>query len=200
MKLLSLDISTSCSGWSLFDIATGTLIEHGILEPQMPKGYSKMVYPEKALHATMSMSQQLHDLVLSKLPQEIVIEEVNRGISRIGQKSLDAIHFMFLEKLFRTEPSYIKLTHYLDSNGTDGWRPTLGIRLSILDKEANKAIKIRIKKFKSKESVVNWKTLSVRWVMANYHLPLKTDNDPGTDGDIADSIALGAAWLKVRKP
>lgn len=197
--LLALDLSTSCTGFAVFDLETKTLLRYGIIEPEV-KGSHKLRYPKKALFTILDMAEKVAKLIEDENPQQIVIEEVNRGVSRISQKSLDALHFFILDVVLKKSPTLLDIVTYLDSNGRTGWRPALGIHLSEEDKDLNKSLRAEAKKKKLKKpKVVNWKTLSVRWVNNEFNLNLCSDLDPKTDGDIADSIALGVAFLRKLK-
>jgi hypothetical protein len=196
-KLLAIDLSGSATGWALFNLEDGSLLEFGLIEPEMPKGYTKMKYPKKAFYGLDSMTDQVAKLIMSKSPILIVLEEINSGISRIGNKVLAGAHWLLFKKLYDMEPTFLDIIKYMDSNGSAGWRPTLGIRLSDKDKLENKQIKILNKKNKSNKPVINWKTLVVRYVNSKFNLNLNKDNDPGTDGDKADSIALGYAYWSL---
>lgn len=188
MKLLALDMSTSATGWALFE--NGKLVEHGVLVPKIP-GIHKLKYPRKALACIIAMNDAIQELINRTLPDSLVIEEVNRGINRIAQKSLDALHFFVLRSMQGTHQPLLESLVYVDSNGAEGWRPRLGLRLSQADKAENKKTRRKDKK----AAVINWKTIAVRWVISKYGLDLSSDNDPGTDGDIADAVCLGHAHL-----
>lgn len=192
MKLLAIDLSTSCTGWATFE--DNALTGYGIIEPEV-KGGHKLRYPKKALYTVMDMAEKVAAKVLEVNPDEIVIEEVNRGVSRISQKSLDAVHFFLLRELM-AHPRFLDVVTYRDSNGKTGWRGKLGIALSDDDKILNKEIRKEAKKMKIKHpDVINWKTVAVRYVNKHFNLGLCTDFDPKTDGDIADAICLGVAHL-----
>ena len=193
-KLLALDMSTKCTGWATFNLDTGELLEYGLIKPKVP-GISKLKYPMKALYNMLDMAQKLAELVDEHQPEKIVIEEVNRGINRIAQKSLDALHFVFLERLVEGYPEGLEKLLYVDSNGLNGWRGKLGLRLSKEDKAINKKIRANNKKQKKNDAVINWKTLSVRYVNEHFKVGLRTDNDPKTDGDIGDAICIGYSYF-----
>lgn len=199
-KLLALDLSTSVTGWAFFE--DGKLVDHGMIVPKV-KGITKMLYPEKQLAKMRDISVKLFDLLMLKDPDHIVIEEINRGISRIGQKSLDALHFLFIDEIDKMnvyEDFFSKLTYY-DSNGKDGWRTHLKMRLGKDDKEYNKMAreynKKNAKKIKAgaapRRDIVDWKNLAIRFVNENHKLDL--DKKVKGSGDIADAICMGHAFL-----
>lgn len=197
MKLLALDLSTSATGYAVFE--SDKLTSYGVLTPKIV-GVSKLRYPIKPLYAILDISEKVIRLIQSEKPDAIVIEEVNRGISRISQKSLDALHFFILDLILKVNEPLLQEVEYMDSNGPKGWRPCLGIQLSDEDKLLNAKIRKEAKRSKVKSpAVVNWKTLAVRYVNAKYSLNLSGDLDPGTDGDIADAVALGTAYLTKLK-
>lgn len=197
MKLLALDLSTACTGWASFE--DGKLKEYGAIKPKVP-GISKMKYPEAALMKALSMVDLVLDLICRIKPDQFIIEEVNRGINRISQKTLDGLHFLLLRELRTLGLGNLNNVAYMDSNGRKGWRTILGIGLSASDKDENKRIRARNRSKKrkgKKEAVINWKTIAVRYINDLFSLGLSRENDPKTDGDIADAICLGLAYLRT---
>jgi len=186
--LLALDLSTSCTGYAFFD-EKGKLTKYGILKPKVPL-ITKMKYPEAQLAKIKDMSSKVRDIVTETNPELIIIEEINRGINRIAQKSLDALHFFVLDYLNMIDPKWLKEVIYIDSNGKEGWRGGLGLKLSEEDKLFNKEARVS----GQKRLVVDWKTLSQRFVNKQYKLNLNVKENSG-DADIADAIALGAYYL-----
>lgn len=192
--LLALDLSTTMTGYSCFNISTKKLAKFGTLKP-IVKNAHKMRYPEAAYYRIKDMSVKVRDLVKDKDPDIIVIEEVNRGISRIGQKTLDGLHFFVLDLLIQLDPKLAKKIVYVDSNGKKGWRGYLGLKLSTSDKENNKKARGSKKKKANKNlHVVDWKVLAERYVNTCFSLKFDVIKNPG-DNDIVDSIALGHAYL-----
>lgn len=195
MKILCLDLSTTCTGFAVFD--DGKLIRYGKLTPKV-KGLSAMKYPEGAYGRIIDLSNKIKDLVAAESPDKILIEEVNRGINRIAQKSLDALHFFVLDRILLVDPKTFKKIKYIDSNGKKGWRGALGLKLEDPDKEWNKKArdfnKSNSKAIKKKEKkalrVIDWKDLSIRYVNKKFKLDLTLD-----DNDIADAIAMGASHV-----
>jgi len=200
-RLLALDLSTSVTGWAFFE--EGVLVDHGIIVPKV-KGVTKMGYPEKQLAKMRDISVKVFDLLVLKDPDHIVVEEVNRGISRIGQKSLDALHFIILDEIDKMNiySDFFSRLSYYDSNGKDGWRTHLKMRLSKEDKDYNKMAreynKKNAKKIKAgaapRRDIVDWKNLAIRFVNENHKLDL--DKREKGSGDIADAICLGTAFLR----
>lgn len=173
-----------------------------MLKPKV-KGISALKYPEGAYHKMIDMADKVKDLVAAHDPDIILIEEVNRGINRIGQKSLDALHFFVLDRLALIDKALLKKVRYMDSNGRKGWRPTLNIKLDEQDKAYNKLARefnVKNKKAikageKSEKEIIGWKHLSVRYV--NKRLKMELDVNKDGDPDIADAICLGFAHLKI---
>jgi len=193
--IMTLDLSTKSTGWAVFQKNNSDLIAYGVIKPAKIPGISKMVYPESSFERIMSMSDQLKDLVSEHDPDELWIEEVNRGVNRISQKSLDALHFFVLDRLKLIDPTWVRHVNYIDSNGRNGWRGKLGLRLSLEDKAHNKIIRAKNKKNPLKLRVIDWKTLAARY--ANEYFGLELDvNARTTDADIADAICIGLAVLK----
>lgn len=174
MKLLSLDLSTSNSGFAVFDVKKKKLIRSGQLRAKI-KGISKMRYPENAFHKCLHISAQIGDLVAEEKPDIIVIEEVNRGINRIAQKSLDALHFFVLQACF-SEDLFPKL-QYVDSNGAKGWRGQLGITIK--------------KKYPHlKGASAKWKKAAEEFVNKKFKKNFDVENNK-RDADEVDAICVG---------
>lgn len=199
MKLLCLDLSTSCTGWASFD--GSKLKASGMIKPKV-KGISALKYPEGAYYRILDLADKIKNLIAEHDPDEIIIEEVNRGVNRISQKSLDALHFFVLDRLALVDKDLLKKMTYIDSNGKKGWRPTLGIKLDDQDKEYNKAARefnAKNKKAikageKTEKEIIGWKHLSIRYV--NKRLKMSLDINTSGDADIADAICLGFAHMK----
>ena len=111
-KLISIDLSGSCTGWCVFDLDTKKLEKWGIVEPIMPKGYTTFKYPKKAFMSLTSMANQVADLVHKLNPDIILIEEVNRGISRIGQKVLCGAHWFLIQAMYEKDSSSMDRIRY----------------------------------------------------------------------------------------
>ncbi len=179
MKLLALDLSTSNSGYAIFDVKTKKLLKSGQIKPKI-KGISKMRYPQNAFHKCLSIAAQIGDLYEEVQPDLIVIEEVNRGINRIAQKSLDSLHFFVLQACF-CDDLFDKL-NYIDSNGAKGWRGKL--KLTIAKKYPH-----------LKGASIKWKKAAEEFVNEKF----KTEFDVverKRDADEVDAIALGYAFVK----
>lgn len=192
--LLSLDLSTTCTGWALLDLETRELVSHGTIKPKVPGG-TKMQYPQKPLERIRSCVTQIKALMEDPRIGKIVIEEINSGKNRIGQKTLDGLHFILLDRI----PAKIlgKVTFH-DSDGPNGWRVKLGLFLSKMDKLVNKEHRRKNKKIKKgspKLPIITKKDLACRFVNAQYKLSLDCQKR-ASDGDIADAIGLGFAWLQ----
>ena len=188
MKLLTLDLSTNSTGYAVFEVGSKKLLSYGVIKPKVP-GLSKLKYPAAALVKIKEISTRVKDLVAAESPDYIVIEEVNRGINRIAQKSLDALHFFVLDYLCLIDKAWVQRVKYMDSNGKTGWRGVLGIKLSDQDKFFNKESRSA-----GKKAQVDWKVLAQRYVNSKYKL--KFDVKAKTEeADIVDAIALGTAFL-----
>ena len=90
---------------------------------------------------------------------------------------------------------------YIDSDGLNGWRTFLNLKLSAADKAINKEHKKlnkKLKKGSKKLPIINKKHLACRFVNKTYKLDLDVDLRE-TDGDIADSIGLGTVFLATNK-
>lgn len=191
MKLVCLDLSTTCTGFAVFE---GTkLVRYGKLKPKV-KGISGLKYPKGAYKRIINISDQVRDLVAQEDPDLIIIEEINKGISRISQKSLDALHFFVIDRLFLLGEEYVDLIKYMD---TIDWRGTLGIRLDSQDKEYNKKARLHNKKLKNKDKkmrIIDAKDLAIRYVNKTLKLDFEYQ-----DNDVVDAICLGLCYFNKGK-
>lgn len=194
-KLLSLDMSTTCTGWSLFDVDSRTLLASGLIKPSTKGGINKMTYPRQQLTKMRDISVQIFQLIIAHDPNTIVIEEIAGSKNRMGQKTLDGLHFIVVDEI---EP-FLDRVKYYDVTGSDGWRTHLKLRLSDADKLANKEAKKLNKKLAASQRmpVVTPKHLACRHANARFNLTLDCDRSE-TDGDLADSISMGDSFLTYR--
>lgn len=195
-QLLTLDLSTTATGWALFDLETKLPTAWGIIKPKA--SYRGLPYPKQQLMKMQELAGQIASHINS-LPElkRIGIEEINHGVSRLGQKVLDGFHFILLDRI----ESKIDMVYYKDSDGATGWRTELELVLTDLDKKKNKQIRDlnkKIGKGQKKFPVITRKHLACRLINQLYgHLlerPLDCDLKE-TDGDLADALGLGHAIL-----
>lgn len=189
-KLLALDLSTTCTGVAIFDIKTKKLEKYYSIKPNT-KGMSKLETLEIALNKIEDLTSQLSKILKDLNPELIIIEQINRGVNRLSQKTLDIMHGSLLFEIRKQK--MLNKINFVDSSA---WRKGLGIRLSDEDKKHNKNIRKTSKKDKRlKLEVINWKTLAVRYVNEHFKLQLDDKNH-----DTADSICVGYYFLtKVMK-
>lgn len=197
--ILSLDMSTACTGFSILNASDKSIIEYGIVKPKV-KGITKMKYPLKQLRVCQSMADQIFDIYCKANSEYnvvvIVIEEVNRGISRLGQKTLDILHGI-VWAIF--DELCLKIV-YIDSDGRTGWRTSLGLKLDDADKLQNKEYKKLNKKLAKgtkKLPIINKKHLACRLVNRIYKTEFDVDENTN-DNDIVDSIGLGYMYLTFK--
>lgn len=193
-KLLTIDLSTTCTGWSLWDMDEKLLLDFGAIKPNK-KGLTKLVYPKKQLAIMRSLAEKLEVLVRSKEPQMIAIEEVNRHKSRMSGKTLDGAHWIFLDRL---EKEKLAIVRYFDSDGNIGWRTKLGLRLTENDKRLNLERK-RINKKKIRGTsdlpIITKKHLAERFVNQALGLHFEVDKND-TDNDVVDALGLALAIIR----
>ena len=191
--LLSIDLSTTNTGWAKFDLASKKLLTYGDVTPDS-KGLSAMVYPHQQLEKIRRLASKLLTL-LDKSVTIIVIEEVNRGKNRLGQKMLDAAHFMLLDRMSEEQR---KKVVYVDSDGATGWRSKtgLGLQLSTQDRLRNKALAKLNKRLPKGKKVrkTNIKALAMSFVNKTYG----TNFSKKKDEDICDAIGLGHYYVHIR--
>ncbi len=191
--LITLDLSTNSTGYAVFNSKTKKLITYGNLKPKV-SGLHKLKYPAAALLKIKDIASKVKDLVAEHDPESIVIEEVNRGINRIAQKSLDALHFFVLDYLTLIDETWITRVRYMDSNGVRGWRGKLELKLSDEDKEHNKKVRKKYAKEEAQKHIVDWKVLAQRYVNAKYGTSFDVKENE-EHADICDAIAMGDAWF-----
>lgn len=188
-RTLALDLSTKSTGWSVFH--GKQLVDYGKIKTPKIKGITKMKYPHKQTEVLNAVSDEIACLIFNEQPDQIVIEEINRGINRLAQKTLDALHFFVMAKI----EDYIHVVTYLDSDGRDGWRKRLDLKLSDEDKKFNKKIRSTYKtKSARSKYLVDKKLLAQKFVNAKYSTEFDVKEDK-TDEDVCDSIGLGHAFL-----
>lgn len=191
--LLSLDMSTTCTGWSLFDIETHKLITYGILKGKNIKDSSTQ---RATLRKMEKMAKDILLVIEAYAPSKIIIEEIAGSRNRIGQKTLDMLHGIVWKEIDK----YLDLVEYYDVSGTYGWRTHLNLKLSEQDKIHNKeSRKFNKEHKKNLLPVLGWKHLSCRYANLRHNLALDCD-ERETDGDIADSVSIGDAYLLFRCP
>lgn len=199
-KLVSLDLSTTCTGYAIFDIESKSLLEYDILKPKV-KGITKMKYPKQQLLKMISLSEQINDLLAEIQPEKIVIEEIAGGAkARLTQKTLDGFHYILAHfLLIKGWP--IEDIYYYDVSGDKGWRtPDLDLKLTPQDKINNKehrALNKTLSKGNTKLPIIGFKHLSCRYANQTFGLDLNVDQNK-TDGDKADAICMGHAFLLYR--
>lgn len=206
-KLLTIDLSTTCTGYSVWDLKTKKLEDYGFIKPNK-KGMSKLEYPEKQLEVMRDIANQLMVLIYridgfhvdgsEKKLQMILIEEVNAHKSRMTGKTLDGMHFILMDRIAGDrDQEYIKRVRYRDSDGDTGWRTRLGLKLTEMDKKLNaERKKINKRKIRGTASlpIINKKHLACRYVNGKFGLNLDVDQND-SDGDVADAIGLGLSEL-----
>lgn len=197
--LLSLDLSTTCTGWAKFDLDSGELLAFGFIQPNfknpVKKGIPQYSYPQGQALKLRTLADQIIELMEPNVTK-IVIEEINSGKNRLGQKVLDGFHFMLLDRM---PWDFVRQVSYFDSDGKDGWRSAYGLRLQLSssDRSLNKDRKKMNKKLgkgQKKLPLITQKDLACKYVNKAYGLNLDCDKET-TDGDVADAIGLGHFYL-----
>lgn len=194
--LLSLDLSTTCTGWSVFDIDEHKLITYGTLKPST-KGISKLIYPQQQLTKMIDLSLQIRNVIMNYKPTHIVIEEIAGSKQRLGQKVLDGLHWIVLMH----NQEFIPIIKYYDVTGSDSWRTHLGLKLTEQDKLQNKEAKKLNPDLapSSRLPIYDAKDLACRYANETFGLAL----DPQLnqfDNDIGDSVSMGSAFIKFKCP
>lgn len=170
MKLLSLDLSTKCSGYAIF--IDGVLDSYGSFSEGKYKNKSKDRYPAKSTRVGKIMAHNILDLVNTEKPDQIIIEEISPGFKQgvLQIKSLAAFHGMVMYLLHDIidRVYFMPCTGKLKCHGEEmaGWRTILGL------KKGN-----------------CWKESSMIRVKEVYDIEVEND-------DISDAILIGTAYLE----
>lgn len=195
MKLLTLDLSTTCTGYAVF--VDKELMDYGIIKPNR-KGLTKVVYPWKQLTVMRDLAESIVDLLWKERPDVVLIEEINKHKSRLSGKTLDGFHYILLHYIdLLTQPMGRPEIIFMDSDGKVGWRSLLGLRLSDSDKKENKVRRASNKmqlKGSHKLPIISKKHLAQRFVNTHYNLHFDLDND-SSESDMVDAIGLGTAFI-----
>lgn len=193
--ILSLDMSTTCTGWAVLGIQSRQLLARGTLKPSTKGGVAKMVYPRQQLTKMVDLGHQILNLIENYKPHCIVIEEIAGSKNRLGQKTLDGCHFVVMWII----EQYLDIVRYYDVGGAVGWRTHLRMRLSDADKLHNKQAKVLNKRLQASQRlpIYSWKHLACRHANARFNTCLDCDTTV-TDGDQADAISMGDAFLSFR--
>jgi hypothetical protein len=183
----------------VWDLDGKTLLEYGCIKPSFKtskkKGVTELIYPQLQALKLANFAEELVELI-SKYDfdtiQAIVIEEINGSKNRLGQKTLDGLHWLLLDRLPRSLLFKVK---YCDSDGKTGWRSAQGLalQLSETDKAMNKdrkAFNKKLAKGQKKKPVITQKTLAARFVNSKFGLAFDVDARE-SDSDICDAIGLG---------
>jgi hypothetical protein len=187
MLVLAIDLSTKC-GWSYLE--DGKLIDYGLIVHKVPNfnvnddPNKQKGYPFNIAKAADEMAMLIFNKYSEKRPDKIVIENTVKGRNRHTQRLIEWYHKSLIDNF----KSIAYKVNYMDPSE---WRSILAMRLTNEDKKNNKSVKQGLKRGK-----ITKKHLSVRLINEMFDLKLKLK-----DNDIADSIALGAAFnIKVSGP
>ncbi len=125
MRLLSLDLSTSCSGWAIFD--DGKLVEYGSVSEKSYKGKSKQRYPARTGRVSKMMCEDLLEIIIKMNPDKIVIEEAAaNGIAGVKSiKSLCMIHGAMLLLILQSNLTVYDSISFLSPRE---WRGAVGLK------------------------------------------------------------------------
>jgi len=193
--ILCLDLSTTSTGYALFNYSTKKLIEYDVIKPKV-KNISKMKYPKQQIKKCVSVSSQIMDVINKNKDslKYIIIEEINGHKNRLAGKTLDGLHFVLL---LQFSDEQLEIVKYIDSDGIRGWRTALNLKLNDSDKIINKENKKLNKTIKgTKLPIINKKTLACRFVNKNYVKSFDVDKNK-SHADICDAIGLGHAFLYI---
>jgi Holliday junction resolvasome RuvABC endonuclease subunit len=102
MKLLSLDISSKCTGWSVWE--NGTLDGYGVIETKSKDGWGKRL---------TEFRESLNSVFEDYSPDSIVVENIYRGPSAISFKVLAFFHgvaYNIINEKLKCEPRLLSVS------------------------------------------------------------------------------------------
>jgi hypothetical protein len=187
MKILAIDMAASKSGWAIY--IDGKPIRYGtcfIDKEQSEFGLYPFCFPQYARYA----ATKLAELVDFEKPSEVILEETNPGKNVYSQKSLEHVHFAFIEEMDKRK---ISLTYIR----TGVWRKLVGAYQNSEEKKLNSKIgRMKIKNGSSKPvkidgKVVGKKTrkhVALRRVQELFGFELRMKEQ-----DAAEAILIGLA-------
>lgn len=125
MKLLSLDLSTSNSGWAVFQ--DGKLVEYGSIEEPKYKGKSLERYPQRTGKVGKMMAEEVCQIMRDKKPDKIIIEEASsNGIAGVKSiKSLIMLHGSLLTLMLQSDFYQYDTLQFLSPRE---WRGAVGLK------------------------------------------------------------------------
>lgn len=197
--LISLDLSTTCTGFAVFNIEDKTLLRSGVITSKI-----KSVYPGGTLSKLQDLSLQVIEILKEYDPhlEIIAIEEINRHKSRKSGKVLDGYHWILLQGF---PQDWIERVRFVDSDGACGWRTFFNLKLSEEDKlmnkehkKANKKPKTKIKRGELKTKklpIITKKHLAERLINKTFKTSFDVTKHP-KHSDEVDAIGVGFFWLQ----
>lgn len=193
---LALDLSTTSTGWALFDATTGKPLAYGAL---VPRNLSRKQPPTASakLGRMVDLAREVGGLVKQHNPSRLVIEEIAGSKNRLTQKVLDGFHYLVMLEIM----PWLDSAHFYDVSGLDGWRTHLKLKLSEADKLNNKTAKKLNPKLPRGQKLpeVTPKHLAAREVLRCLGISLDVDGK-ASDNDIADALAMGFAYFRFILP
>lgn len=140
-------------------------------------------YPRNIIAAASTMAESVAEIVRSRKPDFIVIENTVKGQNRHTQRFLEFLHL----RVWQVLDDGSRPIHYMD---VSEWRALVQARLTKDDKKNN----ARVRKGKGR-GIVGKKHVSVRLVNELYGLKLKLK-----DNDISDACLLGRGFVLKNFP
>lgn len=152
MKILSLDLSTSRTGYAFFN--DEDLVEYGAISPERYTGCHLDRYPKKTIMNCRSIAVSLRKLCFKHDPDIILIEEVNPN-KRSGVKSIKSLAMLhgIIMAIFKMK--WLNSTQIMTSSE---WRSIIGLKKG-----------------------VDWKSSCLEYVNMAYSLGLNYDENDEAD-------------------
>lgn len=212
MRIWALDLSTH-AGYAIIDGDFGqdtALVASGTVDSDK-KLFDFGPYPHCYWKAAEYMATRIWnelEVRAGHLPDVIVIEEINSGRDRYVQKWLENIHTAALKLILAVAERYapeMKIV-YLNSDGADGWRTNLGLKMSKDQKKANAKLSKAKRAAEEKHTKLDKGKLGIRGKVTKKHLAVAHANATFNlqlkmkDNNEADAICIGLAYLNHATP
>lgn len=176
--IISFDLSTTCTGYAVFDVDSKRLLECGSIKPDNKTSG----YPYASLQKMRSIADDIGSVIKTWEKKGkikcLVFEEIIKGSSGIvALKVLAGLFFIVLDRLKHQYP--VKTTPPSE------WRKKVGIKFSDDDKAYNKAMR------KAEKDTLTHKDLALRLgrEMFNYY------DFKLADHDVIESCLIGYSFL-----
>ena len=200
MRILVFDISGS-TGYAEFDSENPTKpVDYGIIKLTQPaKKFAP--HPWGYVVAALWLANKMVEMVKTRKPEVVVVEETNGARARFTQKFLEYCHFAFLYTLDRAAATWAGIPKVVYVNTSD-WRRKMDVRLSDEDKRQNARLSRNKRKAADRGTKLDKKALGIKGRVTIKHVAIRRANELfgfqllAKDDDIADALLIGSAYIR----